>query len=83
MSLLTFVVPWVICSFVATPIIGAIIARTMGIEEELNCDRAIDPKTPLHDGATDDPLSLEGDAGPLAPLLVRPQDLEDPSAAAG
>ena len=84
MSLLTFVVPWVICSFIATPIIGAIIARTMGIEDELNRDQTEGEKAPLceAEGLADDPLSLDP-PGAFAPLLAQPQDLEDPSAAAG
>jgi hypothetical protein len=40
-SPLTFIVPWVLLSLVATPLLGAIIARTLGIEGDL--DRNDDP----------------------------------------
>ena len=38
MSPLTFIVPWALLSLVVTPLIGAIIARALGIEDDLNRD---------------------------------------------
>jgi hypothetical protein len=35
-SPLTFIVPWVLLSLLATPLLGAIIARTLGIEDDLD-----------------------------------------------
>ena len=35
MSLLTFVVPWILLSLIATPFVGAIIARCLGLEDDL------------------------------------------------
>jgi hypothetical protein len=69
MAPLTFIVPWVLLSLVATPLLGAIITRTLGIEGDLdNNDDSIDSEV-----AAD-----EGDAGNgVAPILGASGDGDD------
>jgi len=40
MSLLTFVVPWVLLSLIATPFVGALLARSLGVEDDLDGEAA-------------------------------------------
>jgi hypothetical protein len=55
MSPLTFIVPWVLLSLVVTPLIGGIIARTLGIEGDLDRDDdSIDSELATDSLATDE-----------------------------
>jgi hypothetical protein len=69
MSPLTFIVPWVLLSLVATPLLGAIIARTLGIEGDLDRN---------DDSIDSDVVTDEGDVGNgVAPILGASGDGDD------
>jgi len=60
MSPLTFIVPWVLLSLVATPLIGAILARALGIEDDWDRD---DGSTRLEVATDED--EIENGAAPI------------------
>jgi hypothetical protein len=57
MSLLTFVVPWVLLSLIATPFIGAIIARSLGAEDELDSGNSLDEEISVGEETVDSSAS--------------------------